>query len=109
MITACFSFDAADKITKVSVSGHADTAPYGYDIVCASVSALVLAAINGLEEYAQIDSRATVENGITVFETAAADNVKTTQAQAIAHTLYLALIGLGDEYPDYIEVKITED
>ena len=109
MITAAFTFDPADKIIEVGVSGHADTAPYGYDIVCASVSSLVLATINGLEEYAQIDSKATVENGMTKFQAVTSDSTQSTQAQAIMHTFYLAMVGLEDEYPDFIEVTVTED
>ena len=31
------------------------------------------------------------------------------QAQTIVNTLYLAMLGLEDEYEDYIEVTITEE
>ncbi len=110
MIKASFRFEeGTQKITKVEVSGHAEMAEYGYDIVCASVSALVIAAINGLEEYVQTEVRANVENGITSLEIDEKDSLKSTQAQAILNTLYIAMLGLEDEYEDYIEVTITEE
>lgn len=110
MIKACFHFEeATQKITSVEISGHAEMAEYGYDIVCASVSSLVIAAINGLEEYVQTNVSANVENGVTSFEINEDDPLKSTQAQAIVNTLYIAMVGLEDEYEDYIEVTITED
>ncbi len=110
MIKACFRFEEdTQKITKVEVSGHAEMAEYGYDIVCASVSSLVIAAINGLEEYVQTDVKANVENGITSLEVNEDDPLRSTQAQAILNTLYIAMLGLEDEYEDYVEVTITEE
>ena len=37
---------------RIHVSGHANTAPYGSDIVCAAVSAITLTLIRGLENIA---------------------------------------------------------
>lgn len=34
----------------ITVTGHANTAPYGSDIVCSAVSALTLTLIRGLRE-----------------------------------------------------------
>lgn len=84
-------------------------ASYGYDTVCASVSSLLIATINGLEEYVGLDTRATVNEGNTEFAVETDDTVKSTQAQAIVHTFYMAMEGLEDEYGDYIQVTITED
>ena len=35
------SFSTADEAVRVKAIGHANTAPFGQDIVCAAVSALV--------------------------------------------------------------------
>ncbi len=109
MITAAFRFDPADKITKVSISGHAEMASYGYDTVCASVSSLLIATINGLEEYVGINTHAKVNEGCTEFTIETENTIQSTQAQAIVHTLYMAMEGLEDEYGDYIQVTVTED
>lgn len=110
MIRACFHFESStQKITGVEISGHAGMDEFGSDIVCASVSVLVISAINGLEEYVQTEVDARVENGVTSFSINEDDALKSTQAQAIVNTLYIAMLGLEDEYEEYIEVTITEE
>ncbi len=37
-----------NRITSFTISGHADAGPYGYDIVCAAVSALSIGAVNAV-------------------------------------------------------------
>lgn len=37
-------------ISKILVKGHANTAPYGQDLVCAAVSAICTGALNALED-----------------------------------------------------------
>lgn len=98
-----------DKILAVAVSGHAGFDSYGNDLICASVSALLLATVNALEEYVGLDTGVTVENGHTAFSVATGDTMKSIQSQAIAHCLYMALVGMEDEYDDYIKVTITEE
>ena len=39
----------------IHVSGHANTAPQGADIVCSAVSALTLTLIRGLKEIAHME------------------------------------------------------
>lgn len=110
MIKAEFCFDEyTDRITKVSVSGHAFAAEYGSDVVCAAVSSLLIATINGLEEYVGLDTKANVENGKTGFIIPEEDPTQAIQAQAIVHTFYLAMTGLEEEYPDNVEVTLGED
>ncbi|HZW67858.1 MAG TPA: ribosomal-processing cysteine protease Prp, partial [Pseudogracilibacillus sp.] len=35
-----------DKIQSFEISGHANSGPYGYDLVCAAVSAVSFGAVN---------------------------------------------------------------
>lgn len=39
---------SSNRINAFSLSGHADAGPYGYDLVCAAVSALSFGAINAI-------------------------------------------------------------
>lgn len=43
--------DSSKAITGFRVTGHANTAPHGQDIVCAAVSALTQTAVVGLERH----------------------------------------------------------
>lgn len=47
--------DVAVSLNGIRVSGHADIAPRGFDIVCAAVSALTLTLIRGLREIALVE------------------------------------------------------
>ena len=40
---------------RIHVSGHANTAPHGSDIVCAAVSAITLTLIRGLKNIAYMN------------------------------------------------------
>ncbi|MCM3002637.1 ribosomal-processing cysteine protease Prp [Priestia koreensis] len=48
MIKIDITRDAANQIQAFEVSGHADFAGYGSDIVCAGVSAVTIGAVNSI-------------------------------------------------------------
>ena len=52
---------------RIHVSGHANTAPRGSDIVCSAVSALTLTLIQGLKEIAHMSLYESVEGEIFVL------------------------------------------
>ena len=54
MIQAAFDYDNADRIIGFKLTGHADSSPYGSDIVCSAVSALSISTVNGLAAVASI-------------------------------------------------------
>lgn len=80
---------------KLHVSGHANTAPQGADIVCSAVSALTLTLIRGLKEIAQI----------ALFESVAAGNICiewqsiNDTGKALVDTWFLGICGIAAEYP----------
>ncbi|MCL1803549.1 MAG: ribosomal-processing cysteine protease Prp [Eubacteriaceae bacterium] len=105
MITAHFErADGVDRIMGATVSGHSGFDSYGNDIVCASVSALVLTAINALEEYVGIPCEVEIQEGYTAFRAEAIDEYTEIQAQTIMHALEIGLLGLGEEYEGIITV-----
>lgn len=50
MINATFTRDSKQNILEFRMTGHADSGPYGQDIVCAAVSALAISTVNGLKQ-----------------------------------------------------------
>lgn len=44
-----------NQITAFELSGHADSGPYGYDLVCAGVSAVSFGTVNAVIELCGID------------------------------------------------------
>ncbi|GGH85829.1 uncharacterized protein YsxB (DUF464 family) [Pullulanibacillus pueri] len=38
------------ELQTVTITGHAEAGPYGYDLICAGVSAVTFGAVNAVEE-----------------------------------------------------------
>ncbi|MGY4689427.1 ribosomal-processing cysteine protease Prp [Salibacterium sp. K-3] len=47
--------DDRKNITAFSMSGHAGSGPYGYDLVCAGASAVSFGAVNAVDEVCGVD------------------------------------------------------
>lgn len=50
MIKASFHQNSDKQIDSFLIKGHADSGPYGQDLVCAAVSAVTISTINNLEK-----------------------------------------------------------
>src|SRR5699024_10513702 len=44
-----------NEITAFEISGHAESGPYGYDLVCAAVSAVSFGTVNAIERLFHVD------------------------------------------------------
>lgn len=80
---------------KIHVSGHANTAPYGSDIVCAAVSALTLTLIRGLKEIALMEPYESVEQGNICIGWQTINDT----GKALVDTWFLGICGIAAEYP----------
>jgi uncharacterized protein YsxB (DUF464 family) len=63
MLVVRFRRDSRQRLSSVFASGHAETAAYGEDIVCAAVSALLQAAWVGLTDVAGVTVDGRRESG----------------------------------------------
>lgn len=54
MIHVTFSYNEAGRIHSFIVKGHADSGPYGHDLVCSAVSAITFGAVNAVLELTEI-------------------------------------------------------
>jgi uncharacterized protein YsxB (DUF464 family) len=48
-------FRKNNQITAFECSGHAESGPYGYDLVCAGVSAVSFGTVNAIDKLCEID------------------------------------------------------
>lgn len=80
---------------RIHVSGHANTAPQGSDIVCAAVSALTLALIQGLKDIAHMGLNESVERGNICIEWQTINDT----GKALIDTWFLGICGIAAEYP----------
>ena len=105
MIFAVFS-RKGNRITEVSVSGHAGYAPKGEPIVCARVTSALQTVINGITEVLKVPAQVQVEeNKITCTLPEDSDS---QAAQAFLNALFLQLNLLAEDYPKTITLKNLE-
>ena len=104
-MTRCEFFVENDRINGFSVSGHSGYAEAGADIVCAAISAVVTMAEATINEVCGAKAKVRVKDDqarITLMLPASCDEEDTVQA--VLSGMMLTLIGMRDDYPDYIEV-----
>lgn len=80
---------------RIQVSGHANTAPIGADIVCAAVSALTLTLMIGLRDIACVGIHESVEHGNICIEWQEMNDT----GKALIDTWYLGMCHMAEEYP----------
>ena len=103
MIKANF-FRSNGFFTSFSISGHAGYADFGEDIVCAGVTSAVMTVLNGITEVAKINASVDVlENEIVLN---LAERSKT--GEVLLSSLKLQLEVLSEDYPDTINITVTE-
>ena len=79
------------------VSGHAGFAEYGSDIVCASVSVLVINCINSIETYSNTAFVATEDERTGIIEFTCEGEMDEA-ATLLLNSLVLGLRGIQEEY-----------
>lgn len=89
-----------DLIVKVSITGHANYAEYGSDIVCSAVSAIGVGTVNAINEVLKIVPKCICKEGHleVQFET-------DEKSQLIAQTMLVQLKSIEDNYRKYIKIK----
>ena len=94
-----------DRITGFSVSGHSGYAESGADIVCAAISAVVTMAEATVNDVCGAKAKVRVkEEDARVTLTLPASCDEEDSVQAVLAGMMITLIGMRDEYPDFIEV-----
>lgn len=98
------------QIVSFELTGHADFAEYGSDIVCAGVSALVITAVNSIELLAGYSPivEADEENGGYVY-LEVPEGITEEQAsvtQLLLSSFRIGMQGIADEYEDYITLTL---
>ena len=96
-------------IVKYTVSGHTGFGEAGEDIVCAAVSALCQAALNGLTDVIGISAGFEVREGYLecVIPEMLSENQR-RDADILLNTLVLSLKDLEEQYGDYITITELE-
>ena len=104
-MTRCEFFTENERITGFSVSGHSGYAEAGADIVCAAISAVVTMAEATINDVCGAKAKVRVkEEDARISLTLPTSCDEEESVQAVLSGMLLTLIGLREDYPDYIEV-----
>lgn len=95
--------DDQGRIRKFELSGHAGFAEEGQDIVCAGVSALSIAAVNGLEHFLSVAPQVQEADGHLTCQLFGIPEQESEKAQWILQTMKLGIEQIQMAYgQDYI-------
>ena len=97
MITIALQQDEQQRYSGFCISGHAESADEGYDLVCAAVSVLAQTAFLGLCHYGKEPSYEQREGYFSIHR--AERNVTT---QVILETMVLGLEEIVRQYGQYV-------
>ncbi len=101
------------RIKKFTLSGHAESGPYGHDLVCAAASALAIGATNNLIRLANVEPSvdANEEEGgfLEVILPDILDGKQQEISQLLLQSLYYSLLDMEESYGDFISVTTQND
>ena len=104
MIKAEFRY-SDNLICGFTVSGHSGWDEQGKDIVCAAVSSAAIMAANTITEIQHIKAEITDNDGFLNLDLSESG---AKAAEDVLEGFKLHLTALSEEYPQFINVKISE-
>lgn len=96
-----------DQIIAFELSGHAESGPYGYDLVCAGVSAVSFGAVNAIYKLCEIDLEIeqSDEGGyLHVSLPQLIDHQLSEQVQLLLKGMIISLQTIEQEYSQFIKI-----
>lgn len=104
MIEITKKTNAAGVITWFRVTGHAGFAEYGQDIVCASVSVLVVNTINSIECLTSDAMKVVSDQESGLIECTLTSEIS-PETELLIRSMFLGLQGIEEEYGrQYIKI-----
>lgn len=99
-----------EQIIAFTVSGHAKSGPYGFDLVCAGVSAITFGSVNAIHQLCQIDLLIEQQDEGGYLNVALPEKVsheKLDQAQLLLEGMIVSLKTIEREYNKFISIEDT--
>jgi len=100
-----------DKKTKLlkgfEIKGHAGSADYGEDIVCASISIISINVQNSIEEFCDDDFDQDIDSDEGYMKFLLKDTPSHDASLLLAST-YLGFQGIAEEYEKFVKLEIKE-
>lgn len=99
---------ANNRIISFEMSGHANSGPYGFDLVCAGASAVSIGMINAVMELC--DAELQIEQGkdggyLHVRIPESLDSQTSEKVQLLFEGMIISLKSIELEYGQFIQIK----
>lgn len=96
---------SGDRIDSIHVSGHAESAKHGEDLVCAGVSSITVGTLNALDMLVHDTCQCDLIDACIHIEVIRHDQAQT---QLILQTMLIQLETMRERYYQYIQIQIQE-
>ncbi|MGE5559773.1 MAG: ribosomal-processing cysteine protease Prp [Chloroflexota bacterium] len=93
------------RVASFEASGHAGSAQYGRDIVCAAVSAVTLTAVEGLRKVAGLAPRVVQNDDAGFLSVDLGRDATDASAQIILATMLTGLTAIAHDNPRYVKIE----
>ncbi len=93
-----------DAIVSIEVTGHAEYAEYGHDVVCGAVSSIMIGGLNAID-ILEKDSCTLIDEDNRVYVEVLQDSGK---LQTILNTICIQLETIAAGFDKYLGIRKTE-
>ena len=100
MIKIKISHASNNQVNFLEVTGHANSAPYGQDLICAAVSAVITGGFNNLENPNNYELK--LDEGHALFKSNAPLDA---HDEAVIETIICGLNTIRETNPKFVEIK----
>ncbi|MGK7377878.1 ribosomal-processing cysteine protease Prp [Planococcus shenhongbingii] len=101
--------ETSNRILSFEMSGHADFAEHGQDLVCAGASAVSFGAVNAIMELTKIEPQIQQESSgfLKVVFPEGLDEKTEEQVQLLVRAMIVSLKTIEHDYGKYIKITFT--
>ena len=100
MIKVKIGHASNNQVNFLEVTGHANSAPYGKDLICAAVSAVITGGFNNLVNLKNYEIK--LDEGHALFKSSAPLDA---HDEAVIETIICGLNTIQESNPEFVEVK----
>ena len=86
---------------RITAEGHAGYAPYGQDIVCAAISALLQTFVQSVEELTNCEIKSDLRPGKAVIEY---EDETDEGVALLVESFFIGVSGIAAAYPENVEI-----
>ncbi|KHD45410.1 ribosomal-processing cysteine protease Prp [Streptococcus hongkongensis] len=106
MIKAIFTRQKDGSLSSATLTGHAGSGEFGFDIVCASVSTLAINFINSLEVLADIQADIKMNNVEGGYMKISIPHDNQEKVQLLFESFLLGMTTLSEDSSEFVKTKV---